>query len=351
MIKKAYHRFRRLLRMTGRDIFRMDTLESLTKELELQKRNHETWKLEHQRPLPPPPPPPPPPESNDRIEALTRDLEFQWRYHEAHRLERSIIPLRPERFSYIKNVNNDELLIFKAETSEDFDWLEQAIFKFGYYEKPNIWSFTVDEDKRVLAQMLRTFNPRRTLDFGCANGAVVQALADLGINSEGVEISSYALAHAFPGIKSRIHHGDILELQLVPASYDVVSGFDIFEHLNPNKIDACISKVRELVAPGGFVFANIPAFGKDEVFGEVFPYYMPDWDNQRNGESYFKSLHTDMHGYPVNGHLIWADTKWWAGLFERHGFVRRLDKERELHSQYELRLVESRKSFYVFQKP
>lgn len=338
--KKVYHLCRDLLKTTGRDIVRVDFIESLTKDLESQKRQHEAYKLQEERSA----------RSAGAMEALSRDLDFQRRYHEAYRLERSIIPLRPERYRYIKNCNNDELLIFSATGKEDFDWLEEAIFKFGYYEKPNIWSFTIDEDKRVLSEIISTFKPRRTLDFGCANGPLLQALVDRGINAEGVEISSFALGHALPEIRSRIHHGDILKLPLMPASYDVLTGFDIFEHLNPNKIDAYLSKAYELLAPGGYIFANIPAFGKDEVFGEIFQYYMADWDNQRDGSSYFKQLHTDMHGYPVNGHLIWADTKWWAGLFERHGFERRTDTERQLHSQYEVRLVESRKSFYVFQK-
>ena len=125
---------------------------------------------------------------------------------------------------------------------------------------------------------------------------------------------------------------------------------NIFEHLNPNKIDACLSKIRTLLAPDGLVFANIPAFGNDEIFGEVFPYYMADWDRHRDGRSYFETLHADMHGYPVNGHLIWADTKWWVALFERHGFTRRVDEERKLHAEWHGKQVKSRESFYLFRK-
>jgi 2-polyprenyl-3-methyl-5-hydroxy-6-metoxy-1,4-benzoquinol methylase len=335
MAKKVYNLSRTLLQKTGRDIVRLSALEALNAELEAKKKQLETVRSEGDR---------------STINALEKDLDFQRRYHEAYRLERCIVPLRTDRYSYIKNVNNDELLIYSAMKPEDFDWLEEAIFKYGYYEKPNIWSFGIDEDKRVLAEIIGTFKPRRTVDFGCANGPVVQALVDRGITAEGIEISSFAVQRALPEIKSRIHHGDILTLPLIPASYDMLTGFDIFEHLNPNKIDAYLAKAHELLAPGGHIFTNIPAFGKDEVFGEVFQYYMPDWDHQRDGSSSFKQLHADMHGFPVNGHLIWADTKWWVGLFERHGFERRLDKERQLHSQYNVRLVESRKSFYVFQK-
>ncbi|MBM4780463.1 MAG: class I SAM-dependent methyltransferase [Archangiaceae bacterium] len=347
MIKQLYHLGRKLLRTTGRDIFRQDTLDSLKTELEQQKKQledekaqHAAFKLAVERD----------PQRAAVIDALKGTIEFQRRYQQAYMLERSIIPLRPERYRYEKNVNNDELLMFSAQNSADFDWLEEQIFKFGYYEKPGVWSFTIDADKRMLAEMIASFKPTKTLDFGCANGPVVQALDELGVHSEGVEISSFALEHAFPNIKSRIHHGDLLKLPLVSSSYDVVSGFDIFEHLNPNKVDACVARIRDLLVPGGSVFTNIPAFGKDEIFGEVFEYYMADWDAQRDGSSYFKTLHVDMHGYPVNGHLIWADTKWWTGLFAKHGFARDLERERALHAQFGGRLYHSRRSFYVFRK-
>ncbi|MFO0600778.1 MAG: class I SAM-dependent methyltransferase [Myxococcaceae bacterium] len=275
---------------------------------------------------------------------------MQRQANDAYRLEKNICPLWPEKFRYEKNVNQDELLIFKATAPADFDWLEEQIFKHGYYEKLGIWSFQIDDDKRTLAEMVASFTPRKTLDFGCANGPLLQAIADLKIHAEGVEISSFAIKNAFPAIRERIHHGDISSVALESGAYDVVTGLDIFEHLNPNKIDRALESIHRVLAPGGHIFANIPAFGPDRVFGQVFEYYMPDWDQQRDGSSYFKSLHCDMHGYPVNGHLIWADTIWWEKVFRDHGFTRDVEREKQLHERYNRVLSPARKSFYVFKK-
>lgn len=288
---------------------------------------------------------------NQRIASLDAELASQKACHEAYKDEETLVPLRPERYRYEKNTNHDNLLTFTIMTDEDFNWLEEAIARHGYYEKPRIWSFTVDADKRTLAEMIRSLKPQRILDIGCANGPLLQALDDLGIAGEGVEIAAYALGHALARIKNRIHHGDLLAIALAEASYDVISGLDIFEHLNPNRIDEYVTRVWKLLKPGGYLFANIPAFGRDEVFGEVFEYYLPDWENQRQGTSYFKTLHVDMHGYPLNGHLIWADTKWWTSLFERHGFDRDTGRERELHRLYDDELFYARRSFYLFRKP
>jgi SAM-dependent methyltransferase len=251
----------------------------------------------------------------------------------------------------VESSRHGEVLVFVTATNADFDWLEEAIFAYGYYEKPNIWSLAVDADTRFLAEMIQSLDPKSTLDLGCANGSLLQALADLGIAGEGVEICSFALERALPGVKSRIHHGDILKLATEESSYDVISGLDIFEHLNPNKIDAYLEKIRSILKPGGFVFANIPAFGTDEIFGEVFDCYLPDWETDRASGSYFKTIHVDMHGYPMHGHLIWADTEWWAGLFKKHGFLRITEREKELHRRYDDKLFYARRSFYLFQKP
>lgn len=309
-----------LFKKTGLDIVKVRTFEALLADSESRKRSLEAYKIELENRL------------------------------EAYKNERSIIPLRPDRYHYVKNAGNIDTLVFRVGAEADFDWLEDAILRYGYYERPNVWSMAVDADKRFLAEMIGTLEPASLLDVGCANGPLLQALEDLGIAGEGVEISSYALEHAFPAVRERIHHGDLLALELEDSSFDVISGLDIFEHLNPNKIDASIAKMHALLKPGGFLFANIPAFGKDEIFGEVFDYYLAEWDEHRPGGSYFKTLHVDMHGYPMNGHLIWADTKWWAGLFEKHGFRRDTDREMALHRGYDDKLFYARRSFYIFQK-
>lgn len=129
------------------------------------------------------------------------------------------------------------MVVFAACGPADFDWLEAAILQQGYYELPGVWNFGVDVDKRVMAEIVGTFAPARALEMGCASGAVLECLHDLGILAEGVEISSMALSRASERVRSRIHQGDLLELDM-SATYDTVFGLDVFEHLNPNRIDA-----------------------------------------------------------------------------------------------------------------
>ncbi len=255
--------------------------------------------------------------------------------------------LRPERYGKVESTP-----VFRAEADGDFDWLESAILDGGYYDKPGVWGFGIDTDKRLMAEVVSTLGPRRVLELGCASGPVLQCLHDMGIQADGVEISQAAIDAAFPDVRGRIHQVNATGFQLA-STYDVIFGLDIFEHLNPNHLGECLVRIEAHLNPGGFVFCNIPAFGPDPVFGEVFPMYMAPWWSDLEQGSHFRTLHVDDLGYPMNGHLIWAHTDWWVRRFEDFGLRREPGIEEALHARYDdylERAAPARKSFYIFSK-
>jgi len=260
--------------------------------------------------------------------------------------------VRPEAYEERPDRSGAGVLAFHARSPEDLDWLEQQILVNGYYDKPGIWGSEVNLDKRLMAEMIACLRPARVLDFGCASGAVLVALDELGIRAEGVELSPAAVARADPRVKGGIHVGDLLDVDL-PEPYDVVCGLDVYEHLNPNRIDEYLARVADLVAPGGFAFCNIPAFGDDELFGTVFPRTLVDWDAEAAEDTVFSWLPVDAEGYPYHGHLVWAESRWWVERWARAGLRRQGDLERAMHQRYDAHLAESspaRRSFYVFSK-
>ena len=131
----------------------------------------------------------------------------------------------------------------------------------------------------------------------------------------------------------------------------MVFGLDIFEHLNPNRIDSYIARIARIAAPDAYLFCNIPAFGRDEVFGTVFPYYVDGWDADAAAGRPFTRLHVDALGYPLHGHLAWADAAWWVERFVAAGFHREPDIERALHAKYDgymERITPARRAYFVF---
>jgi len=259
---------------------------------------------------------------------------------------------RPERYHSVQDIHGRQVWVFQAEGPQDFDWLERKIIENGYYEKPGVWSFIIAEDKRLHAEIVSLFRPRMVLDFGCANGPVMKCLYDLGIPSEGVDISRLALAKAFPEVRSHIHLGDLLDLDL-GKRFDFVLALDIIEHLNPNKLGLYIAKIESLMEEGGFLFSNIPALGKDEVFGTIFEVYLKEWEADVREGRLVTAVHTDASGYPVNGHIINAGSGWWVGQFERQGLRREVEVEEALHRRHDEAMAKmnaARKAFFVFSK-
>jgi len=259
---------------------------------------------------------------------------------------------RPERYRRtVDRSSKQSILVFNAASPADFDWLESAIITNGYYEAPGVWVLEVDFDKKLVAEMIAAFAPAAALELGTAAGAVLECLDDLGIAAEGVEISAMAIAKAADRVRPRIHQGDLLALDL-PSTYDLVFGLDVFEHLNPNKLDAYLARMWQITRDDAFLFCNIPAFGEDPVFGTVFPLYVDAWDGEA-GAGLLKTLHVEETGYPIHGHLTWATAPWWVSRFEAAGFTRDVEIERAFHRKYDGYMTKrspARRAYFVFGK-
>jgi SAM-dependent methyltransferase len=260
--------------------------------------------------------------------------------------------LHPERYQEVQNLAGDPALVYRAEEPDDFDWIESAILEGGYYDRPGVWHFEISTDKRLMAELVGALEPGRVLELGCASGPVLQCLHETGLEVEGVEISRAAIDAAFPEVRDRIHQVDATAFDL-SSSFDVIVGLDIFEHLNPARLADCLRRVEAHLNPGGYVFCNIPAFGPDAVFGQVFEVYLRPWLADCEQGRNFRTLHADDLGYPHNGHLIWAHTDWWVERFESVGLRRETGIERALHARYDAylaRATPARRSFYIFSK-
>jgi hypothetical protein len=264
----------------------------------------------------------------------------------------SLRELRPDRYRVeeIGSASGKTMTVFEALDPDDFDWLEKAILDFGYYNKPGIWMDEINPDKRVMAELIANFSPARPLELGCSTGGILYCLLEHGIKGDGLEISARAKRDAYPEVRDGIHLGDLLSADL-PGPYDFVFGLDVFEHLNPNRIGEYIDAIAKLLTPTGWLFCNIPAFGADDVFGEVFPLVLPRWREDEAAGRPFSELEVDADGYPMHGHLIWAGANWWVEQFSKAGLHRQPDVERNLHAHYDSFFeanAPARKSFFVF---
>ena len=97
----------------------------------------------------------------------------------------------------------------------------------------------------------------RILDVGCGTGANLQMLANFGI-AEGVDVSNEALDFCRARGLSKVKLGAAEALPYEDASFDLVTGLDVVEHLDDDI--AGLKEMRRVLRPRGRALVFVPAF-------------------------------------------------------------------------------------------
>jgi SAM-dependent methyltransferase len=109
--------------------------------------------------------------------------------------------------------------------------------------------------RRLLAQVARP--GLRILDVGFGTGAMLRFLADYG-EVIGMDASLEAIRFARERSGSSMLAGDVLHLPLRSHTVDVVTAFDIIEHVDDDA--AALAELARVCRPGGYVVLTVPAF-------------------------------------------------------------------------------------------
>jgi SAM-dependent methyltransferase len=116
------------------------------------------------------------------------------------------------------------------------------------------------------------------LDVGCASGRFLRVCALNGFQVTGVEPATGLADKAREAVygKGEIFCATLQDASLPPASFDVVTLWDVLEHV-PEPIEFLIL-CRSLLKSGGFLFANVPdlASFQARVFGRRWPLLLPE---------------------------------------------------------------------------
>jgi 2-polyprenyl-3-methyl-5-hydroxy-6-metoxy-1,4-benzoquinol methylase len=108
------------------------------------------------------------------------------------------------------------------------------------------------------------------LDLGCSSGAFLQSLREEPWELFGIEMSSECAQRAEARSGAKVYVGDILEAPFAPGSFDVITCFDVLEHLyEPRKV---MSKVKTWLKPNGIFYVFVPNVDSAEarVFGRYW---------------------------------------------------------------------------------
>lgn len=209
----------------------------------------------------------------------------------------------------------------RTQLKEDYKTFLKNHYSRGYYTGDPSYSAYVSykDDKPHIVRNMRKFLKSiqkekpggRLLDVGCAMGYFVELALAAGYDAYGFDPSSYAVAHAKKTlVNGRVQVGDVSSVSYPPKSFDVITMFDVFEHLDDPA--AALVRVREWLADDGVV---VIATGDTQsaaarVLGRRWTFYIPPqhlfFFNRKNLSLLFSRL-----GFVPLG---WTRTGKWLSL-------------------------------------
>lgn len=102
----------------------------------------------------------------------------------------------------------------------------------------------------------------RLLDVGCGNGLLLLLALQRGWDGYGIDTSPGGIEEVQKWLGDRVALATLLEAGYPPDRFDVVSLFEVLEHL-PDPIDH-LREIRRILKPGGWVCCSVPNFASLE---------------------------------------------------------------------------------------
>jgi 2-polyprenyl-3-methyl-5-hydroxy-6-metoxy-1,4-benzoquinol methylase len=107
------------------------------------------------------------------------------------------------------------------------------------------------------------------LDLGCSSGAFLEFLNGEPWKLYGIEMSAESAKAAEARSGAKVFVGEVLEASFPPESFDVITCFDVLEHLyRPRQV---MENVAEWLKPGGIFYVLVPNI--DSAEARVFKSY------------------------------------------------------------------------------
>jgi 2-polyprenyl-3-methyl-5-hydroxy-6-metoxy-1,4-benzoquinol methylase len=125
--------------------------------------------------------------------------------------------------------------------------------------------------------------PGDLLDVGCSHGAFVALSALAGYKSTGLELSPWVVEYAKETFKVPILNGPIEAQGLKTASFDVITLFDVLEHLQDPR--RSIQECARILSPGGMLVIQTPCFPSGTTYEQL----------QKTEDPFLKMMLPDEH--------------------------------------------------------
>jgi SAM-dependent methyltransferase len=154
-----------------------------------------------------------------------------------------------------------------------------AIYDRAYFDPWDLrpgsvsWKLRAETAGDRLALLVSLGAAGRLLDLGCAGGYLVAEAQRRGFDAFGLEISEHAVRVAEEVVPGRVAQGVLETAHYEPATFDVVTAFDVVEH-HPAPA-SLLERIRLLLKPGGHFAATVPDLSSltGRTMGAAWPHF------------------------------------------------------------------------------
>jgi 2-polyprenyl-3-methyl-5-hydroxy-6-metoxy-1,4-benzoquinol methylase len=135
----------------------------------------------------------------------------------------------------------------------------------NYYQAPDN-KMVLKKIREYETEYIDVFFPKdkttKILDLACGYGIFLHTCNKLKYtNYEGVDISEKYLKYAKENLElSNIYHSDIFDYldSKQDSSYDIITGFNIIEHVKKEKVEQLLNLIYSKLKPRGFFLMEVP---------------------------------------------------------------------------------------------
>lgn len=154
---------------------------------------------------------------------------------------------------------------------------------------------------REIAQAVVTlFRPQRCLEIGCATGAIVRSLNELGVDAHGIDVSEWAILNK---LHPNVRLAGAESLPFDDGVFDLVISCHALEHIPPTLAERAFAEMSRVAAPLSHQFHMLPIIG-------THPY---DYDHE--------AARTALRADPT--HNLLETMQWWRERWEHVGWNQR----------------------------
>ncbi len=147
--------------------------------------------------------------------------------------------------------------------SQRFGASPSTIYDDAFYAGPGC-SQGLEHSAAVAKLLAEAFAPQSVFDFGCGQGALLAAMADLGVSAFGCEGSVHGVRRCPSSVT--VFQADLRKPLAVNRSFDLVTCVEVAEHLPASNEKILVGSIAAAASKHIFFSASGPGqFGEDHI--------------------------------------------------------------------------------------